>query len=128
MNLERRIGLLEDLGNYMSSDAPSWQEAKARASAQNGWFRPEFIEMAVRNIAGEFLRKDRLQQWAGKYGLPAENDSPKNIGLVMAGNIPLVGFHDFLSIFIAGHRQTIRPSSKDEALIRRLVDQAARYD
>jgi hypothetical protein len=128
MNLERRIGLLEELGNYMRSEDPGWQEAKAKASAQNGWFRPEFIEMAVRNIAGEFLRKDRLRQWAGKYGLPAENDSPKNIGLVMAGNIPLVGFHDFLSIFMSGHRQTIRPSSRDEALIRQLVEQAAHYD
>ena len=120
MNLERRISLLVELGNYLVSSDPGWQEARARASAENGWFRPEFVEGAIRGIAEEFLQKDKLRAWAEQYSLPQENIAPKNIGLVMAGNLPLVGFHDFLSIFIAGHRQTIRPSSKDEALIRRL--------
>lgn len=126
--MERRIDLLAELGNYIISEDPGWQTAKMKASAQNGWFRPEFVEGAIRRIAEEFLRKDKLRQWAEQYGLPEENASPKNIGLVMAGNIPLVGFHDFLSIFISGHRQTIKPSSRDEALIRHLVEKAGSYD
>src|SRR5882724_11792440 len=128
MNLERRISLLVELGNYLVSGDPGWQEARARASAANGWFRPEFVEGAIRGIAEEFLQKDKLLAWTEQYGLPQENIAPKNIGLVMAGNLPLVGFHDFLSIFIAGHRQTIRPSSKDEVLIRQLVERAGHYD
>jgi hypothetical protein len=46
---------------------------------------------------------------------------PKNVGVVMAGNIPLVGFHDFLCVFISGHQQTIKASSKDDILIKFLV-------
>jgi hypothetical protein len=140
MNLEQRIDLLAKLGNYCQSADPGWQAARQRANNENGWFSPEFIDQAVTSIAREFLQKDKLTQWAARYALPAENPtetlaknpaenhSPKNIGLIMAGNIPLVGFHDFLAIFITGHRQTIKPSSRDEALIRHLVTQLIAFD
>src|SRR5580698_10014752 len=111
MNLEQRINLLAKLGNYCESADPAWQTATQRAHSENGWFSPEFIRQAITAITREFLQKDKLTQWAAAYALPPENGSPKNIGLIMAGNIPLVGFHDFLAIFIAGHRQTIKPSS-----------------
>jgi hypothetical protein len=128
MNLEHRINLLVELGNYCLSGDPLWQQAKERAHAENGWFIPEFIEGAVRQIAEEYLQKDKLGRLAGQYGLPPEQASPQNIGLIMAGNIPLVGFHDFLSVFLSGHRQTIRPSSKDQALIKHLLEQLTRLD
>lgn len=128
MNLEHRINLLVELGKYCLSADTSWQKAKEQSHAENGWFTPEFIEEAVRQIALSYLQKDKLTRWAGQYGLPQENPSPKNIGLIMAGNIPLVGFHDFLSVFISGHRQTIKASSKDQALISRLLEQLAYWD
>jgi hypothetical protein len=128
MNLEQRIDLMVELGNYILSEDPGWLAAKHRASLENGWFRPEFIEEAIQAIAAEFLQKEKLTEWTSQYVLPSENRAPKNIGLVMAGNIPLVGFHDLLCIFIAGHRQTIKPSSRDEVLIRRLVEQLTSYD
>jgi hypothetical protein len=123
MNLQERIGILAELGTYCQSSDPALLAAKRRAHAENGWFTPEFIDLALARIATEFLQKDKLQAWADRYAIPASNPSPKNVGLIMAGNIPLVGFHDFLSIFISGHRQTIKPSSRDEALFRRLIDQ-----
>ncbi len=98
-----------------------------RPILKNGWFTPEFIDLAIRGI-GEFLRRDRLQEWIAPYGMPQENPHPRSIGLVMAGNIPLVGFHDFLCVFISGHRQSIKPSSRDQTLIRRLVEQLGSYD
>ena len=128
MNLEHRINLLVELGKYCLSADPSWQKAKEQSHAENGWFTPEFIEEAVRQIALSYLQKDKLTRWAGQYGLPQENPSPKNIGLIMAGNIPLVGFHDFLSVFISGHRQTIKASSRDQALISRLLEQLTYWD
>ncbi|MBN9381472.1 MAG: acyl-CoA reductase [Chitinophagaceae bacterium] len=128
MNLERRIDLLVKLGNYCLSEEPAWISAQHRAHAENGWFTPEFIQLAVRQIAASFLQKDLLTQWAHKYTLPPENPSPKTIGLTMAGNIPLVGFHDFLSIFITGHRQLIKPSTRDNVLIRHLIAQLESYD
>jgi hypothetical protein len=122
MNLEQRIDLLTELGDYCLSGAPAWQAAKHKAYTENGWFIPEFIELAVRQIATSFLQKDKLTAWAKKYNLPPKPASPKTIGLIMAGNIPLVGFHDLLSIFISGHRQLIKTSSRDETLIRHLVE------
>src|SRR5882757_370207 len=128
MNLEHRINLLVELGNYCLSADPFWQQAKERAHAENGWFIPEFIEEAVRQIGEEYLQKDKLTRWAGQYGLPPGQTFPGNIGLIMAGNIPLVGFHDFLSVFISGHRQNIKPSSRDQVLIRRLLEQLIQLD
>ena len=128
MNLEQRIDLLVKLGNYCKSDEPGWISAQRRAHAENGWFTPEFIGLSIRQIADEFLQKEKLTQWVRQYRLSAENPSPKTIGLTMAGNIPLVGFHDFLSIFITGHRGRIKPSSKDNVLIRHLIEQLEAYD
>ena len=128
MDLAQRIDLLAELGKYMVSGNDSWQAAKQKASEENTWFLPEFIELAVNNIAAGFLQKKKLEAWVGQYQLPDENREPKNTGIVMAGNIPLVGFHDFLCAFISGHRQTIKPSSKDGALIRHLVEQLYAFD
>jgi hypothetical protein len=121
MNLEKRINLLVELGKYCGSADPAWQEARQRAHRKNGWFTPEFIDLAIRQITQEFLQKDKLEQWAEKYRLPAVNSSSRTVGLIMAGNIPLVGFHDFLALFLSGHRQLIKPSARDNALIRHLV-------
>ena len=121
MNLQQRIKLLVELGDYILSEDSSWQSARQKAAAENSWFTPEFINHSAKNIVLEFLQKEKLEAWVQQYDLKEEINRPKNIGLVMAGNIPLVGFHDFLSVFISGHRQTIKPSSKDDALIRQLV-------
>ena len=123
MNLEKRINLLVELGNYTTAADPAWLAVQQRAFQENGWFYPEFIELAIRQIASSFLQKDQLTQWARQYQIPSENTAPKQVGLIMAGNIPLVGFHDFLSVFLSGHRQVIKPSSRDEVLIRHLVQQ-----
>jgi hypothetical protein len=122
MHLQQRINLMVRLKNHMVSADPSWAQAKQQAYAENNWFVPEFIDRAIQNMVAGYLDSAGLESWAHAYGLKEIHPHPKNIGLVMAGNIPLVGFHDFLSIFISGHRQTIKPSSKDQALIRHLVD------
>ncbi len=122
MNLEQRIDLLAELGEYCISGATAWEEAKRRAHAENGWFTTEFIELAVRQIASEFLKKEKLRAWAAAYPPKDEPATPRTVGLIMAGNIPLVGFHDFLAVFISGHRQLIKPSGRDQALIRHLAE------
>ncbi|WEK38046.1 MAG: acyl-CoA reductase [Candidatus Pseudobacter hemicellulosilyticus] len=121
MTLEQRLDLLERLGQYLLSDNEEWLSVKQRAHRENAWFTPAFIELATTRIAEAFLQKELLTAWVARYRVPATQPSPKNIGLVMAGNIPLVGFHDLLCVFISGHRQTIKASSKDETLIKHLV-------
>lgn len=128
MNLQYRIDLLVDLGEYILSGNPAWAEAKGKASRENGWFIPEFVDLASNNIARQFLPRPVLEKWVSSYDIPAITPQPKNVGVVMAGNIPLVGFHDFLSVFISGHNATIKTSSKDETLIKHLVGKLAEWD
>ena len=127
MDLLQRIQLMEQLGVYMQQNNPEWVSAKLRASQVNPWFLPEFIETAVQNIYSQFLNANKLSNWVKKYYPNNTASSPKNIGIVMAGNIPLVGFHDFLCVFISGHKATIKASSKDEILIKHLVEKLIQW-
>jgi len=126
MNLQMRIELATQLGQYILSGSPEWLEAKKRASLINPWFTSEFIDIAAGNIAELFLDKQKLKNWTTSYKI--ETVSPKKIGIVMAGNIPLVGFHDFLCVFISGHKAIIKASSKDEVLIKHLAQKLTEWD
>ena len=126
MNLQMRIELAAKLGEYILSNQPGWQEAKQRASLINPWFTTGFIDLAANIISTYFLDKQKLNDWASSYS----NDpaSAKKVGIVMAGNIPLVGFHDLLCVFISGHKAIIKASSKDDELIKHLVQKLKEWD
>ncbi len=128
MTLQHRIALLSQLGKYMNENGLEWQEAKQKAASCNAWFVPEFIDQASQAINSRFLQKEALQQWTESYNLHEVNARPKLIGLVMAGNLPMVGFHDMLCIFITGHYQHIKLSSKDDVLIKHLVSKMCEWD
>lgn len=128
MNLSRRIELLSRLGEYMLTINTEWKETLSRAGRENPWFIPEFTELSVKNIAANFLNQSILEKWVARYKLPDNNPHPKKVGIVMAGNIPLVGFQDFLCVFISGHKALIKPSSKDETLIKHLVKKMSEWD
>jgi len=118
--LEKRIEVLSWLGQYMLSDDDTWQLTKELAINNNGWFTPGNIELATRNIATQFLDADKLNTWAASY--PVQSVQQKHVGMVMAGNIPLVGFHDLLCGFVSGHRLSVKLSSKDTMLLKHLID------
>jgi hypothetical protein len=126
MNLQMRIDLAARLGQYISSGSSEWLETKQEASLVNPWFTPEFIDIAGGNIAKHFLDKQKLENWTSSYKI--ETTAPKKIGIVMAGNIPLVGFHDFLCVFISGHKAIIKASAKDEVLIKHLVQKLTEWN
>ena len=127
MNLQTRINLLGRLGTYLKNDDAEWKEIKQQAGYKNGWFTPEFIDIACQKIVANFLNEKLLQQWTDIYHVD-DAAQKRNIGIVMAGNIPLVGFHDFLSVFISGHRQTIKLSAKDDLLLKHLVKKLTEWD
>jgi hypothetical protein len=79
------------------------------------------VDRASSHIAHAYMQRDLLETWSKRYGIPAEKQKPKKIGLTLAGNIPMVGFHDFLCCFISGHHLLIKASSKDQVLIKHLV-------
>lgn len=121
MILQERIVLMGRLGEYMLGNDAEWLNVQERAYHENPWFIPDFIRQSVVNIASRFLNTGLLQDWAAAYGLKPVTFPSKTVGLVMAGNIPLVGFHDFLCVFISGHQVVIKASAKDALLIRHLV-------
>lgn len=127
MILQERIELMAKLGGYLVNDPEEWQAVKEKAFEANGWFTPGFIEHASGQIAKNFLLKDKLEAWAAHYHID-DNIIPKNIGVVMAGNIPMVGFHDMLAVFISGHLQSIKLSSKDEVLLKHLVSLLTKWN
>jgi hypothetical protein len=112
----------------MLSDEEQWLAAKQKAGHSNSWFIPEFIELSVKNIDEQYLQKDALVKWTTRYAIPENNPSPKTIGIVMAGNIPLVGFHDMLCVLITGHKAVVKTSSKDEVLIKHLANVLASWN
>lgn len=121
----KRIELLDKLGKYMLSDNEEWQHAQQRATTKNAWFTQEHISEAVRNIALEYLQKDKLEEWMSSYKLP---ESIRKVGIVTAGNIPLVGFHDVLCGLLSGHNIHLKLSSKDDALIAHLLKVLSGWD
>lgn len=129
MTLSQRIRLLTKLGEYMEGNSEEWRFVKQQAYQKNGWFLPEFTDLAVKNIVTCFLQESILTTWAGGYSKIKENTpAPKLVGLVMAGNIPLVGFHDFLCIFVSGNNGLIKTSSKDEVLFKHLVQKLTEWE
>ena len=127
MNVQERIELMVKAGEHLKADTEEWQEIKQQAFYKNGWFTPEFIQHSANQIADNFLTKNALEKWVAHYHID-DNIQPKNVGIVMAGNIPMVGFHDMLAVFISGHYQTIKLSGKDDVLLKYLVKYLYSHD
>ncbi len=123
MKLQARIAGFVALGeNLLDGENMAFQEAKMKASIQNSWFLPEFIDQAVNQISHQFLQQPALEQWTALYPSISDTFTGKKVGIVMAGNIPMVGFHDLLSTLIAGHIAVVKLSSKDTILMEYIID------
>ena len=84
------------------------------SQSHNGWYTPGNVYFAIQSWAKALTEAD-LEKWLSPYSI--EIIEPKNIGLILAGNIPLVGFHDFLSVLISGNNVLIKTSSNDQHLL-----------
>lgn len=99
-------------------------EAACRA---NGWFTPADVRRAVGAIVRDMLSREKLEAWLGNY--PAVPVAvPRRVLVVMAGNIPLVGFFDLLCTVVSGHRCLLKPSAKDTVLMEYVVGQLRDID
>ena len=120
MHLQDRISAFTALGIAIKNLTPSeFDHICINAQSHNNWFTPDNIQAALDGIQ-QYLDKERLKSWTRQYDF--DSITPKTVGLVMAGNIPLVGFHDFLSILISGHKAKIKPSHQDPFLLPYLTD------
>lgn len=115
--VEKRLGDLCALGNYLqeADSDPQWERIIDKACAANSFFTPQNIKRAVSQWAS-LLKEETLRAWIEPYAgkIPQKQ---REIALVMAGNIPLVGFHDYLCVLVCGYSAQIKLSSKDAVLL-----------
>jgi len=116
LTFAQRLAAFEALGAYLQTlptEPDLFEGICERIANQNAWFTKESVAGAVYGIA-LMLEKESLYNWAHQY--PAEPLLKKKIGVVMAGNLPFVGFHDALCVLISGHSLQVRFSSADSVL------------
>ncbi len=114
MTLEERIEALVKLGDTIKLDQENWQGLMTVAELHNPWFTKENVQQMLEGIKSQFLNKASLEHFCSAYDI---NDQGKKIGLILAGNIPAVGFHDLLCCFLSGNRSIYKLSDKDSDII-----------
>lgn len=136
MILEDKKKALHLLGSFLGqfAEAPFTRNEKApysekffdafvleieKAKSLNGWFTIDQLTFAFRSWS-HALSEENLNLWTAAYDFSKE--PMKNVGLILAGNVPMVGFHDVLSVLISGNCVQIKPSSNDQNLIPLLLD------
>jgi hypothetical protein len=125
MNLPQRVSAFIQLGELLGkvSENPQesdWFPAYEQAQAENRWFTFENISIALRGIS-EMLEAEKVENWLSNYSAIPETGS-KKVSLIMAGNLPLVGFHDLLCVLISGNKAVVKASSLDQVLTKKLVE------
>lgn len=116
MKFQERIDALVQLGKRIDVADERLHAYMHRTQFNNPWFTIENQKEALHAIKTKFLDEEKLQEWTEKYEIPG-GPSQTRLGLVLAGNIPLVGFHDILCGFVAGHRIRVKLSDKDKFLL-----------
>lgn len=121
MILQERMYTFIKLGEYLEKDIyKNSREIFSRVEAHNPWFTQDNIKRAL-DTWREQLSPDMIISWLNPYKLK-EVLNPKRVLIVMPGNIPLVGFHDFISVLISGHKVVVKMSKNDNILLKVLID------
>ena len=114
--------LIEEMESAAEGDSSPLKYIEIQAHRANPWFMPANVHRALKAIS-VWLDRKQLDQWVEKYqGLQQDLVSERSIGIIMAGNIPLVGFHDLLCVLISGNKAIIKCSSDDNVLLPFLLE------
>ncbi|MBC5993326.1 aldehyde dehydrogenase family protein [Pontibacter cellulosilyticus] len=120
MTLENRIEAFVELGKQLQKLSPEDITTWARmATSRNTWFDEQNVAAALKGVV-TFLNEQYLREWLYPYHL--KQVTPKKVGVVMGGNTPMAGFHDFMAVLLSGHYLLAKLNSGDEVLIKRLAD------
>lgn len=117
------IEVLSTFSEKFEFQSPPYIEARNLAAQKNSWFIPEHVDLAMQHILNAFLDKEKLENFVINY---PDDGQQKSVGLVLSGNLPMVGFHDVLCVILSGHKAVIKPSSKDDVMLRFVLDQFGR--
>ena len=125
---KNKINSLVKLGKELQDETNlEFKEVKLKAERLNKWFTQEFIDYSIKSIAEKFLNKEKIELWLTKYDI-SKLKTNQTVGIILAGNLPLVGFQDILTCFILGINTKIKLSSKDETLTKYLVSKLQEID
>ncbi len=114
MTTDERLAGLTKLGKYLHAiDEAEYEELLVKVKNENPWFTPGSVDLALEGIR-RYLDGAKLRKWVSSYNTSEKKS--KTVGLVMAGNIPLAGFHDLLAVLVSGHAAMAKLSSKDSVL------------
>ncbi|MEP6795165.1 MAG: acyl-CoA reductase [Saprospiraceae bacterium] len=116
---------LNPFRQYLKSGDPELENAIEQGYAHNPWFFPDFTRHAINAIADEFLDETECERWLDPY--PQSKQPGKNIAIIMAGNVPIVGFHDLFCVLASGHHALIKLSDKDSDLPKFIVKKWIEY-
>ena len=123
--MDSRLQTLENLAAELRT-LTLQEDLLARTAAKNPWFTPEFSKKSLESWA-HALRPEALAHWAARYGSPA-NASSKTVGVLCAGNLPLVGLHDILMGYLAGWNVVYKASSDDAVLLPAVIKRLRAMD
>ena len=116
MNINTRANSFLALGRQLRTLPPEvLDEVFESAEYHNPWFTKESCRLAFDGLLN-YLDENKLPQWISRYHFSAA--VPKTVGVVMAGNIPMVGIHDMICVLLSGHKLKAKLSSQDEILIK----------
>ena len=121
MDIEQRIQVFVELGQELADTSDEFKARLQTAKHKNGWFNTEQSQLAFVNWS-KTLTASNLKQWAAMYPQLINEIEPKKVGLIMAGNIPLVGLHDLISVLLSGHEAIVKLSSDDTLLMTYIID------
>lgn len=114
------LSSLSPLREALAARPSAMEEVLKQARLNNQWFTDEFIDEAIEGILSAFLDVEKCAAWLSNY--PHQHSSSKRIALIMAGNIPLVGFHDLFCVLASGHHAVLKLSEKDTILLPYMID------
>ena len=121
MNLSARIKAFVKLGKFLKFEIyDKYEDQIKQAEILNPWFTKENIVQALTTYS-EQLQENMLLSWLSPYKIKEVKES-KTVLVIMAGNIPLVGFSDFLAVLVLGHKIIVKLSSNDNILLKLLVN------
>ena len=112
------IGLTE-------AEYDGFDQVLARAQVRNGWFTEQEVRHAAHGLA-TMLEEGTMGEWLARYPTLAQPRQSRAVGIIMAGNVPFVGFHDLMCVLISGHGAKVKVSSDDAGLTPALIDLLAR--
>ncbi len=119
--MEQRIKVFVELGQELADTSDEFKSRLQTAKHKNGWFDTEQSQLAFINWS-KALTDSNLKHWSAMYPQLTNEIEPKKIGLIMAGNIPLVGLHDLISVLLSGHKAVVKLSSDDTLLMTYIIN------